>query len=241
MTSDLVYETKLRGLTKWVFGAFIAGAVLSLGLSGLELAGQTLDPNWHDVDAPYADATVESIVFAQAPLVVAFFLVYVFGIVAFLKWQYRVAKRTRTYADHIADKTPAWTVGWWFVPFANLVMPYRVISRLFVANDPGAAVGERGEAPGKLLGVYWTLWLFSNYLSNVSFKLYMGKGASDYDAAIRRAEVSTWMDLAISVVDIVLVVVTVRWMARLRDWHLAKLDQVASQAAPGDPPGIRPI
>jgi Domain of unknown function (DUF4328) len=51
--------------------------------------------------------------------------------------------------------TPGWAVGWWFVPFANLVKPYQVMREQSEAGPSPPAVSRR------LRRMWWTTYLLS--------------------------------------------------------------------------------
>jgi hypothetical protein len=57
------------------------------------------------------------------------------GIVVFLTWLYAVAKYANALERGL-NTPPIWCVGWFFVPFANLFMPYRAMCEIAVALDP---------------------------------------------------------------------------------------------------------
>jgi Domain of unknown function (DUF4328) len=77
--------------------------------------------------------------------------------VVWLIWQHR--GQQNLYARRMPGLryTPGWTVGWWFVPFANLALPYLCMRELF------GAAGRSGGAPrrdGRLLA-WWLLYVGS--------------------------------------------------------------------------------
>ncbi|QYO65100.1 DUF4328 domain-containing protein [Leptolyngbya sp. 7M] len=45
-------------------------------------------------------------------------------IVLFLVWLYRAHKNLFSLKPTHLDFSPGWAVGWWFIPFLNLVRPY---------------------------------------------------------------------------------------------------------------------
>jgi hypothetical protein len=80
--------------------------------------------------------------------------------------------------------TPAAHVYWWFVPFANLWMPYRTTKELVVHSHPdneGLPIGgfdpaldDAEEATAPLVGtlpLWWGLHLVSNILTNAAGRM----------------------------------------------------------------------
>jgi Domain of unknown function (DUF4328) len=48
-------------------------------------------------------------------------------------------------------------VGWWFIPFANIVMPYLTVRELWKASDPEAgAIEWRARGGAAIVGFWWT-------------------------------------------------------------------------------------
>ena len=85
-----------------------------------------------------------------------------------LKWVYRVNLNAKVLAP---DKptSPAWSVGWYFVPIAALWKPYQAIRETWqISTD---RKNWRAAAYPLLLRQWWALWIISNILSNVSFRL----------------------------------------------------------------------
>jgi hypothetical protein len=79
--------------------------------------------------------------------------------VAWLMWQHRAHVNVRSAAGGGASLkfTPAWGVGCWFVPFANLVLPYRAVAELARESRPGPApTGDRpGRATRAVIPAWW--------------------------------------------------------------------------------------
>ncbi len=65
--------------------------------------------------------------------------------------------------------TPGWAVGWYFIPFANLIKPFQAMREL-----RNASLGEgdnfNADAPGELK-LWWGCWLGGNIISNINTRL----------------------------------------------------------------------
>jgi hypothetical protein len=87
------------------------------------------------------------------------------GVIAFLMWTHRVVSNARAFGTHLMTTTPGRAVGFWFVPFLNLVHGYRVVSETWQASDPesvredGASLGS-STTPGIVLH-WWLAYLAS--------------------------------------------------------------------------------
>src|SRR6266436_5309609 len=60
------------------------------------------------------------------------------GVLLFLMWVYRANKNARALGAAGMKYTPGWSVGWFFVPFAGLFMPYWVLKEIWQVSSPGS-------------------------------------------------------------------------------------------------------
>ena len=81
----------------------------------------------------------------------AFFLT----IAPFLVWMYRAAANLGELRPGAITMSPSACVGWWFVPVASLVMPFRAMKQVYLASVASPTTG--------LLPIWWTLWIVSRY------------------------------------------------------------------------------
>jgi hypothetical protein len=107
--------------------------------------------------------------------------------IAWLLWQYRAQSNLRALGSQDLQFTPGWAVGWWLIPFANVVMPYRSTSELWKASSPTAGAVDWKAGPRTiLLPLWWTAWLGRLVL----FFIGAGVGRNgDIDSLVSR---STW-------------------------------------------------
>jgi hypothetical protein len=144
-----------------LLGLIVALKVVSLVLDGviyaqaddLGLRDQTLDDLFAGpVGASLAVATLTSLVTLGAAI-------------AFLMWRHRIQRNLRGALGVAGlEYTPGWTVGWWFVPIANLWKPKQVMDEAWRASDPSSAAGSRGWAgrsTNPTIGWWWAMWIVS--------------------------------------------------------------------------------
>lgn len=109
-----------------------------------------------------------------------------------LKWIYRANANAHAMASGQVN-SPPWSVGWFFVPFANLYKPYQAMRETWqVSARPEAWRSAR--APG-LLGWWWGVWIISNILDNVVFRLQMAGDAANGPGLDAVSVVSDVLDL----------------------------------------------
>ncbi len=108
----------------------------------------------------------------SAPLLVLFTLAWVLALaarvtswVAVCVWTYRAAANLRGLGRYGMANTPGWCVGWYFVPFANLVKPVQAMSEIWRASDPesgeGAWISSRSTP---LLALWWGSYLLGHII-----------------------------------------------------------------------------
>jgi hypothetical protein len=87
--------------------------------------------------------------------------------VLMLKWIYRSSRNAHALASGLTI-TPPWSVGWFFIPFANLVKPYEGVKQAWRASMDADQRRVTAESP--VLKWWWGLWLTSNILANLDFR-----------------------------------------------------------------------
>ncbi len=101
------------------------------------------------------------------------------GLVAFLAllgsyvvvgmWIYRAHANLRLAGYPGLEYTPGWAIGWYFIPFANLVKPLHAMRELWKASHGAADL--QGEPASNPLNAWWACWIVSNIVSNIGTRL----------------------------------------------------------------------
>lgn len=138
--------------------------------------------------------------------------------VAFLMWLHRASKNLRHLGAADTEYSSGLAVGSFFIPFANLVIPYRAVKEIWVRSDPRLA--EPGEeswqqsGSSSLLGWWWGLWIVSNFVSQAVFRLNLQ--AETYDQLFNLAKVEIVAD-AFTIIAAVLAIMVVRGIDRRQE------------------------
>ena len=124
---------------------------------------------------------------------IAMLVMMIVCIVVVGMWIYRASANAHVLSDEMTI-TPGWAVGWYFVPFMNLVRPYQAMREIWLASHFRG--NWHGESAPAILGWWWGLWIVTNILGNISFRLSMGleDGAS--------LDLVTWLDIAGSALSV---------------------------------------
>ena len=124
---------------------------------------------------------------------IAMLVMMIVCIVVVGMWIYRASANAHALSDEMTI-TPGWAVGWYFVPFMNLVRPYQAMREIWLASHFRG--NWHGEPAPAILGWWWGLWIVTNILANISFRLSMGLEGGE------SLELVTWLDIAGSALSV---------------------------------------
>lgn len=111
-----------------------------------------------------ADTESSALLLLEGLLAIFTLVTYLGAVITYLRWLH-LAVRHAEALDIKVGATPGWAVGYWFIPFVNLVRPYRVVRALADGLERGPS-----SAP---VGLWWTLWLLSNFADRADMRLSM--------------------------------------------------------------------
>jgi len=83
--------------------------------------------------------------------------------IAFLAWLSRSVENVPALGGGKPLVTPRWSIGWWFVPVANLLKPYQIARDLHDRMGLGESSGG-----GWIIVSWWVLFVVGNALSLVA-------------------------------------------------------------------------
>jgi hypothetical protein len=123
-------------------------------------------------DAVEVDAVAVTSLLAWAMTMMA---VFVMTAIFFCMWMYRAHANLRALGALGTDYTSGWAAGAWFVPFLNLVRPYRIMKEIYRGSDPahlGASdlAWKLTDTP-KSIDWWWAAWIISNFVSRISSRM----------------------------------------------------------------------
>ena len=101
--------------------------------------------------------------------------------------------------------TPGWAVGWYFIPFANLLKPFQAMRELWNASH-GEVTTFGGEAPSQVK-LWWGTWIAGNIVSNIGMRIVLmedgGSGSVTAGNAIGAAGTALLMLAAVLLVKVI--------------------------------------
>jgi hypothetical protein len=101
--------------------------------------------------------------------------IFLFVTISFCMLMYRCAKNARALGFTGFSHTPGWVVGWYFVPFAHLIMPYKAIAEVWQSSkakvEPGVFPEWFDMDIGFLLRAWWAAWIFGTLANNTASRM----------------------------------------------------------------------
>jgi uncharacterized protein DUF4328 len=92
--------------------------------------------------------------------------------IAWLLWQYRAHSNLKALGASNLSYSPGWAVGWWFIPLANIVVPYLAVRELWKASDPeGGAIDWKTRGGAAVVGFWWAGRLVTQVLFQIGMAL----------------------------------------------------------------------
>ena len=121
--------------------------------------------------------------------------------IVWVVWQHRSQANLHAARLRQLDYTPGWVVGWWLIPFANLVKPFQTVRELWKASS-GADSWWLGPT-WPLIGWWWAAWIVALVLGRVATAVF--NGAATVDTLIS----GSWFYLAYEVIVIIAAVLAI--------------------------------
>ncbi len=163
--------TKWTKWTKWFLYAQVVIAVVAIISNMLEYQLLSNFKNGVYTSQELAVAAGEASDARQGVVGIVQFLVFVISGILILKWIYHANYNARQLGASEMVFTPGWSIGWYFIPIANLWKPYQAMKEIWKASSNPQSWSS--QAVSSLLPWWWFFWIVSNMIANVSFRLAM--------------------------------------------------------------------
>lgn len=161
---------------------------------------------------------------------------FILSTIFFLIWVYRSYSNLSPLKARNLEFSPGWAVGWWFIPFANLVKAYQVIRELWSASDPDINLDldfrPRASSGNMVLGFWWGTYLFGNFV--LRFSDTTAKDLDSYKGAVFFYLVGN----AIEIISAMLLILIVNDITDRQLQRKEKLETIGFGNAEPPPPPI---
>ncbi len=174
----------------------------------------------------------------QVGLGLAQVAIYIATAVVFLMWLYRSHENLSSFGVKSRDLeySSGWTVGSFFVPFVNLVVPYRAIREVWRKSGPNASSMFSELSPPGFFPLWWGLWLASNFCNQLYFRMALQENIPP--------EVKLTVGLLSGLLDIlaaILAIRIVREIDRQQTEHSRAIEHELHGSRPPSPPVFNPV
>jgi hypothetical protein len=130
-----------------------------LDLQGLGLMGAAAAGTLTEAAAIAFDDLNSTVALIQLAL-------YIASAVGVLAWLSRVVENVPPLTAAVPRRSPRAAIGWWFVPFANYVVPFQIVA------DAVRRLRTNGmDRTERLLVPWWGLWLVASVLGSALWRL----------------------------------------------------------------------
>ena len=135
-------------------------------------------------------------------------LAFIVTAIAWLIWLYRAYSNLRAMGTGKSRFTPGWAVGYWFVPFVNLVRPYQIVVDLWRRSE-GLNTSESVEhlPRASVISWWWGVYLLSGATGRIFLSL--SREANTVSDLITVTDVGMFAD-SIGIVSAILAISVVR-------------------------------
>lgn len=122
-------------------------------------------------------------------------LVLLVTYILFGMWIYRAAANVDAAAVPGFIHTPAWAVGWYFIPVANLFKPFGAMRQIWNASHGHSGALDRGNI---LLTAWWAIWVVSGFVGYAAVRTGWGAATPEALANALQLEIfASTVDLAL--------------------------------------------
>jgi uncharacterized protein DUF4328 len=162
-----------------IVAAAVAG--LSLIIEGLSFAFPPLTDDQEIGDNPYG-AALMFITLLDGILEI---IIYLTTVVCFAAWLYRAYGNLRVLnPSRPITYTPTLAVGSFFIPFVNLIVPYRAVRELWQKSGPREERLLSEPSPPATFPVWWLFWLLASIVGNIAMRASFDESVPMSDATV---------------------------------------------------------
>jgi hypothetical protein len=184
--ANTFYESHFRSLKNlaYIVYALLAVQTLAFVLGVVTSLALLISPDWSlDLDGEESMPVFMIFLGFTALLRIGALLL---TIVFLLIWEHRAYSNLSPLKATNLEHSPGWAVGWWFIPFANLLKPFQVMKEIWRESDPAydeqlGFLPSATSAPA-IFGLWWATWILGNIALRISDRQF-DQVTSDYSTA----------------------------------------------------------
>lgn len=160
-------------------------------------------------------------------------LLMILAAIPFWMWSYRSHRNLPALLAAPLSYSPGWTIGGWFIPFANLVIPFLVMQEIYRGSTPRAAARLTANrlGPSSVVVIFWwCFWIACGVVSTTGALIFnlQNFGAPDFQSLL----LAVWLLIAASFLRLGAAVCIIQAMIniiRFQHERLAIVERINSQ------------
>ena len=183
--------TGLTKWTKWFLYAQVVVAIIAIisGMLEYQLLSDFKNGVYSSQDQAVAAGEASDV--RQGIVGIVQMIIFIISGILILKWIHRANYNARQLGAKDMLFTPGWSIGWYFIPIANLWKPYQAMKEIWKASSNPQSWST--EPVSSMLPWWWFFWIVSGMLGNASFRLAMR--AEEIDAFLTANVVTQLSDV----------------------------------------------
>lgn len=126
-----------------------------------------------DVNAAEKSENMGSLILSIAGI---YLIAFILAIIAVCSWVYRANQNLHLANLENIKHTSGWSVGWFFIPFANLVKPVQVLGEIEKGTnnipEEFTSTSWQGQKTDSSVTLWWSCYIISGFLSNISTRIF---------------------------------------------------------------------
>lgn len=152
-------------------------------------------------------------------------LVFFATAIVWLMWTHRAYANQILIGCRKTRHSPGWAVGYWFIPFANLVQPYRGMAELWRRGRSRNSTSSMHASTPALIGWWWGLYLLGNVIGR--FVMVYSRNTSDLPSIATATQVTMFNDVLTIVTALLALKMIVGIDAMQASWREAPAPELA--------------
>ncbi|MEQ9454510.1 MAG: DUF4328 domain-containing protein [Phycisphaeraceae bacterium] len=159
-----------KALGGWVVVTTIATYVTLLPATALDAIGRQQFPQtWDDLDVEYVSDQEALLATLMGFCWLLFLVVAIASIVFYFRWMYRAIKNSHALGVRGVAASPHGAWLWHLVPFANLVMPFRVMKQIaLAAREDTGDIDHLSDPTPSRVAIWWAMVLLGGLCDGIA-------------------------------------------------------------------------
>ena len=194
-------ESKTKFATYWLYGVLAISAV-NVVVSYF-IADATLSAS---------QTKLSSLLEIESYAAIPYLIMLVGSMFAVARWIYSAANANHESGVEGLKYTPAWSVGWFFVPVMNIFKPYFALKEHYFARLKVDSWPSRNAMT--TFRLWWGSWIASNFLDTRSLSISM-----QHDLSLDALRSISFIDMSASIAQILCCLALIKIMKQFTQGH----------------------